>query len=382
MASRTAVLIGLGRGQEPYIPILKEMGLDLLGIDRDQGAICVGLVDKYMQISIDEPESVLELLIKNDVKPVLCLSEGSDTGAIALGLINTHFSLLGPKLASLILTRDKSLQRQVAAYSGCFQPAIIQFPMPSDVVRNKRLIKKPRRGQSSIGVEEITQGEVEQGIFSSGELERFQVEELIDGSDISVDGLVSFGNPLITVVAEKYKHQTNPFVDKLLWCKRPTSVEEKQFANLVRSLACYFGVEHSLFHSEWKLKDGKPCLIEISWRGGGSLLGSDVASGIIGRSVPRTHIMALSANYAAVDAQDSRDINCLMVFVSDDLELGRVVDLGQDACVEKRVVYLSETTTLITDCRSRYACIYLYCKADQGEQLRNLLLDNILDVKF
>lgn len=153
---------------------------------------------------------------------------------------------------------------------------------------HKKSIIKPLNSQSSRGVNSILRGEefkekyFDAMKYSNGS-DEIIIEEYINGTEFTVDGMKIENRYDILAVSEKkhYKHNEN-IASELLFTQYNEKYDygrlRQENADLVMKMDLPFG----LTHAEYKYCDDKFYLLEIAARGGGTKISSDIVPAVSG----------------------------------------------------------------------------------------------------
>ncbi|MCH0538713.1 ATP-grasp domain-containing protein [Streptomyces sp. MUM 203J] len=184
---------------------------------------------------------------------------------------------------------DKLLLRQVARAAGVAQPRYAEAASVDDAkafFEGRPIVLKPSNRRASVGVirvdtideiksawrEMTTAGE---GFRTVGrELAwRYQCEEYIDGPEISVESVVFRGEVLFENITAKRTVGGRYFTE--IGHVTPAPVDDRQrrlILDKVHRLLTAMDVVSGVFHSEWRISDGVPHLVECAARPPGDLI--------------------------------------------------------------------------------------------------------------
>jgi biotin carboxylase len=100
------------------------------------------------------------------------------------------------------------------------------------------------------------------------------VEELVDGPEISVEGLLRGGELEVLAVFDKPDASTGPYFEETIYVTPPTSLPEASLAALPRVVgdaAAAIGLSEGPIHAEVRAAGDRLCVIEVAARSIGGL---------------------------------------------------------------------------------------------------------------
>ena len=204
------------------------------------------------------------------------------------GLLAAEFGVPGLSAAGVRGCRDKQRTRQALTEAGLHQPRFeLTTTVEEALVAAGRIgypvILKPRAMGASIGVvlaQDESQlreafrvarsaSEVDPGPYRASAL----VEEYADGPEISIDGAVHAGEYLPMFVARKHSSEPPWFeeVGHLVDAADPLLGDLELISVLARAHKA-LGIEDGITHTEVRLTDRGPLIIEVNGRLGGDLI--------------------------------------------------------------------------------------------------------------
>ena len=174
---------------------------------------------------------------------------------------------------------DKLEQRRFVDTIGVNQPRYWTVKTIRNV--QKKLLAKPRHGQSSIGIHFLQKNETLRSDYL--------YEEYIQGKDFSVDGFVS-NDYSYFAWCEKIKY-ADSFVDKI---SLASSSVPRAVKNICGKILDAIDANDVFFHFEFRFSRGKYFLMEMHLRGGGSGLCTFIASYLNDINTANTRIQTVS----------------------------------------------------------------------------------------
>jgi biotin carboxylase len=292
-----ATLLVIGSGLKVYREYLvapisrraRAAGLDLVLLNNLKPTWQKEYFDEVVVANVFDSEvmarAAREVAARRDVVALMCWDEPLVLDA---GLLAAEFGVPGLSARGVRGCRDKELTRAELTAAGLHQPG---FALTTTVAEAREaaarigypVVVKPRAMGASIGVvfaadeAELTgafrvalaASEVDPGPYRASVM----VEEYAPGPEISVDGAVHKGEYLPLFVARKYSSDHPYFeeVGHMVDAADPLLHD----AELVRTLARAhqaLGVEDGITHSEVRLTDRGPLIIEVNGRLGGDLI--------------------------------------------------------------------------------------------------------------
>lgn len=187
---------------------------------------------------------------------------------------------LGTKSADCLT--DKLLLRKLCDRFNIPQPNYKELKEFEDILkfyRGEKLIIKPRNMQASIGVTlvdglndvknkyENMINSREMSFITTEEIEKsYMIEDYIEGKEISIEALIQDGELVFFNVTEKEVSNKN-FVE--LRHSLPANLDKDIINTLIKykkKLIFALEAQNGILHSEWKINNGIPSLIECAGR--------------------------------------------------------------------------------------------------------------------
>ncbi len=276
------LILGAGPMQVPIIALAKELGYCTVVADYDPKAPGFIYADVISTISTIDKEAVLKLAQEEKVDGLLTTSD------YPVRVV----SYVGEKLCLPTMTQrvaqvctNKYEQRQLFKDSGVNTPFFIQCNLDSDLtgLTAYPYIVKPVDSSASRGVEEVNNSsQLKEAIKAACEQSRTGnaiVESFIGGKEFSVETLTQGGTTHIIQITEKLTRgeELGYFVEDTHI--EPARISEEEAAAIrseVFKATKAVGVDNCPTHTEIKLWDGKPFIIEMACRLGGDYITSDL----------------------------------------------------------------------------------------------------------
>ncbi len=281
-----------GPWQTPWASFLKNKGHELLLVDPNSQPPVLPWADHHIALDVKNVDGIIHALNKLGWTPDLVTSEQTDVSVIPVAMLNQHFGLSGIPVETTRLFSNKLLSRQfvkkrVPSLAPDFQKISSAETLQDFIAANpkKTYILKPADAQSSRGIQKLLPGLTSEALSRAFESCRSNsptgevlAEEMLQGIELTVEGISIQGQHHILGISQK-KHFRFGIASEL--CYPPQSIPE---ADLIRlesqhnQLIDACGLDKGLSHSEyfWNPETGSFALVELSCRGGGTLIPSTI----------------------------------------------------------------------------------------------------------
>lgn len=276
------LILGAGQMQVPIIALAKKLGYCTVVADYDPKAPGFKYADVVSTISTIDKEAVLKLAQEEKVDGLLTTS---DYPVRVVSYVGEKLGLPSMTQRVAQVCTNKYEQRQLFKESGVNTPFFIQCNLNSDLTGLNAFpyIVKPVDSSASRGVEEVHNAlQLKEAIKAACEQSRTGnaiVESFIGGKEFSVETLTQCGVTHIIQITEKLTRgeEQGYFVEDTHI--EPARISEED-ADAIRSEVMKatraVGVDNCPTHTEIKLWDGKPYIIEMACRLGGDYITSDL----------------------------------------------------------------------------------------------------------
>jgi biotin carboxylase len=294
------LILGAGFYHRRIYQNLRRGGYYLVGVDRDPNAPASPLAHEFYAVDVTDVAAVVNLASEFTVDAVMPLNEfGMHAHAAAVEALG----LLGNIPESANCAVDKELMRQRWAEWNLPQPRFAAFSSDGtfnlEEVRKAAVyvgfpcvIKPADSGGSGRGVlilnglEDLTEGVDFARLFARNG--RLLLESFIEGTEMTVEGLVLDGQHTILAASDKEKPPLRTRVAMSL--NYPANFDKvvmKRVHELVHKAVNCLGLTHSATHTELIVTPkGEPILVEIGARGGGGHVFSDIVELVSGVDMP------------------------------------------------------------------------------------------------
>jgi len=229
-------IIGANEYQLPLVEKAKEMGIEThcFAWDKEGDTECRGIADYYHPISILEKEQILEKCKEIKIDGVASIMV--DYAVPTVAYIAQNMGLPGNRYEDALITTNKYLLRQVFYRHGVKSPRFATVRESVDLSGfHYPLIVKPTDRSDSVGVikverEKDLKDAIQKAINDSYCKEAI-IEELITGSEVSVDSISWNGKHYLLAIKDK---DISKSIDFLLLAKHYPSLLSEEIQNKIK----------------------------------------------------------------------------------------------------------------------------------------------------
>lgn len=276
------LILGAGEMQIPVIQKVNEMGYESIALDYDEHAIGFKYAQRKYVVSSTDAEKVLEVAKE---EPADALLTTSDYPVNVVAKVSQILGLpaMSPEVAKICT--NKYLQRKLFSDNGINAP---KFYLLSDDLNLNDLkefpyIVKPVDSSASRGVKKVNDThELSEAINEAKGFSRtgqVLIEQFIGGKEFSVETLTQKGETTIVNITEKLVigEEYGYFVeDTHIEPARITPDEWILIEEEVTKALKLIKADNCPSHTEVKLWNGNPYIIEMACRLGGDYITSDL----------------------------------------------------------------------------------------------------------
>lgn len=274
------LILGAGLWQIPYLQKAKEMGLYVIATDWSDDAVGKGYADLFKPISVRDKEKSLRFAIENKIDAVFT---STDVGVPTAAYITETMSLPGITQAQAELATNKYVMRNKLKEIGLKTPLYRMCRTQDELLEAyksfpNQAIVKPTDNCGSRGVFIInSEGDlkaVAKETFDSSFSGTVLIEELMTGTESSVEVLVDNGNPIILGWCKKIKSPFPYRVDMQLdYFPDRTEAENAEVTEMVQQLVNGIELKDGIMHIEFIWTQDGVKIIEFALRGcGGNVI--------------------------------------------------------------------------------------------------------------
>lgn len=276
------LILGAGQMQVPIIALAEQLGHYTIVADYDPQAPGFEYADVKSTISTIDKDAVLELAQKEHVDGILTTS---DYPVRVVAYVSEKLGLPAMSQKVAEVCTDKYQQRLLFKENGINTPFFLLCDTHSDLTSLKDFpyIVKPVDSSASRGVERVnTEEQLHKAVEIACEMSRSGkaiAESFIGGKEFSVETLTQNGVTHIIQITEKLTRgeELGYFVeDTHIEPARISDTEADAIRNEVLKAAKAVGVDNCPTHTEIKLWNGMPYIIEMACRLGGDYITSDL----------------------------------------------------------------------------------------------------------
>jgi len=276
------LILGAGQMQVPIISLAKQLGHYTIVADYDPDAPGFKYADVKSTISTIDKNAVLQLAREENVDGILTTS---DYPVRVVAYVSEELGLPAMSQKVAEVCTDKYQQRLLFKQNGINTPFFLQCATNSDLslLKDYPYIVKPVDSSASRGVERVnSQEQLHKAVETACGLSRSGkaiVEGFIGGKEFSVETLTQSGVTHIIQITEKLTRgeELGFFVeDTHIEPARISEAEAGSIRNEVLKAVKAVGVDNCPTHTEIKLWNGKPYIIEMACRLGGDYITSDL----------------------------------------------------------------------------------------------------------
>jgi len=297
-SNKTLHVLGGGAWQVPTILLAKRLGYRVFVTDMYENPPGYAFADDHAVVNVRDREGTLAAARSRAIDGIIC--DTTDVGVPTAAYVAETLGLPGIGLDVAMRFTDKYLMREATSARGILGPRYVFVTDPSDLARAESIgfpsIVKPADSQSSRGVRRVDSradlpAALENALANSA-AGRALVEEFIDGTEVTVEGMCRDGVVHVLGISDKGHYADNPQVASHLAYPPGMSddvIERIRAANaqVVGALGLRTGVTHAEFIVT---AEGRIYLVEIAARGGGSRVYTHIAPYLSGVPIPELYI--------------------------------------------------------------------------------------------
>ena len=282
---RRLLVLGAGINQAPLYRAAGRMGLSVVGIDPDPGAVAFGDANASHVCDLADFDECLRIARQSEVDAVLTIA--ADFPVPMVARLNEALNLPGPSVAAVQRATDKQLMRAAFADSSVPAPRSIPVRCARDAVEaaaklGGTVVVKPALSSGGRGITAVEatapQDQLTRALQHCMAHARngwALVEEFAAGAEYSVESITQGGQTKVVAMTEKLTSGPPHFVE--LGHNQPAELSEQARDELSRTAVAAIealGIDESASHVEIRLTDGGPSVIEAAARLGGGFIAS------------------------------------------------------------------------------------------------------------
>lgn len=269
----------------PLAKRAQKLGIDIVLCDFRNIVPCMEIASFVYHGNTLNPQDVIDIIKKEQVDGVITNSEPTFR-SMAISANETGLRCLSIETTELF--KNKYLMRDFCSKHNIPSPRYALCTKLDEAITffrqlGKKVIIKPLDNSASRGVYSInSESELREHFqdcmdYSSEENKSIIIEEYIQGTEFTIDGIKCKGKHNCISISEKKHYAYNENVAyQLLF----SNTNENFDYDLLRKTNDYLveqtDMEFGITHAEYKYQDGQFYLIEIQARGGGNHIATDI----------------------------------------------------------------------------------------------------------
>lgn len=292
--SESVIILAGTKWQVPLIQRLKEKGHRVIVFNLFPDSPAFPYADEYCIVDITDKEKCLQLAV--EYAPKAIMSDECDIAVPTIAFLSEKMGLESIGMEMGELYTDKYKMRVFGQNHGFDTPLFYKCNQFQDAMEafhsfGKKMIMKPLDANSSRGVYSINHEEdvrlyFEDSISFSKKEKSILLEEYIEGTEFTVDGIKTANGHISLAISEKRHYRYNENIACSLYFSCTSEVYDygrlREINNRFVELS---GLPFGLTHAEYKYRDGKYYLMEIGARGGGNLISAYIVPFVSGVDV-------------------------------------------------------------------------------------------------
>lgn len=224
MKKRRILILGASLMQKPAITEAKRLGCEVVAVDANKKALCVDLVDRFEAIDLKDVPHLIQFakeLARNGGLSAVFTAATDFSASVAA--ITDALKLPGHSLEAAKNASDKVRMRECFAKSSVASPSFVEFDSTKNFSERDfshllyPLVVKPVDNMGARGCKLVKKiEELELAIKDAVRYSRSGrviVEEFIEGSEFSIEGLVFEGDVHITALADRHIYFSPYFIE-------------------------------------------------------------------------------------------------------------------------------------------------------------------------
>jgi len=291
--NKVLMVVGSGEFQLPAVIKAKEMGLKVIATDINPNAAGFKYADSYEIIDIKDKEKNLAVAKKFDIDGIIGIV--SEFSVRTVSYIAEQLNLPGLNYNAAVAVTDKAIMREKFAEAGLPSPKFFKIEDKNEALNavselGLPVVMKPTDNSGSRGVTKI---ERLQDLDASFKLAKENsnsgniiVEEFIEGSEMTIEGLSYKGEHQILAMSSK-KRIPFPHCVSIDLTYPPAFSDDiiNKIKDLMISAYDSLGIDMGATHSEVLITEKGPFLVEVAARGGGFGIFPDIITAVSGVDV-------------------------------------------------------------------------------------------------
>ena len=279
------MIIGAGEMQTPVIRNAKELGLYVITIDGNINAQGNKYADLALEIDTNDKIKILEAAKKYEIDGILTTS---DYPVRVVAYVCDKLGLKGLSEKAAKISTNKYLLRECLYNNGIVTPKYQKISCIEDFKKLDSnlefpLIIKPVDSSASRGIKKVENSSELSEAYDEAKKHSKSgdvlIEDFLIGPEYSVESLSQNGKITIVAITEKLtKGDAGTYFveDKHLIPANISKYQQEEIQIMVSKAIKAIGLDNSASHTELKLTEKGPVIIEIGARLGGDFITSDL----------------------------------------------------------------------------------------------------------
>lgn len=278
------LIVGAGQWQVPAIKRAKELGYQVIVTDKNPEAPGFEFADAYSVIDTTNKEENYLFAKKNNIEGVM--TAATDYAVPSVAYISEKMGLIGPSFSAALLCNNKYQARKKLTEKKLSSIAYGRINSYEEADRLSKIIEWPViiKPVDSCGSKQVmltsNADEMKSSALNAMAASRIReavYEEVINGKEFSVEGLVYNKKIFIAAITEKEVTAAPYFVE--IGHIVPADVQNSTQRNIqkfIEKVVSAIGIDYSAFHIEIKISENSINIVEIGCRLGGGTITSDL----------------------------------------------------------------------------------------------------------
>lgn len=289
--SKNVIVLAGTKWQIPLIKRIKEKGYRVIVFNLLPDSPAFKYADNYRVVDITDQEKCLKLAL--EYAPKAIISDECDIAVPTVTFLSEKMGIksIGREMGELYT--NKYRMRLFGKKNDFPTPIFYKCNHLQDAIHicrsfGKKMIMKPldsssSRGVYSINCEEDIKVYFEDSLSFSKKERSVLLEEYIEGTEFTVDGIKTENGHVSLAISEKKHYNYNENIAcSLFFSHQNENYDYDELRNINNRFIELSGLPFGLTHAEYKYKDGRYYLMEIGARGGGNLISSCIVPLISG----------------------------------------------------------------------------------------------------
>lgn len=319
------LILGAGEMQIPVIQKVNEMGFDSIALDYNENAIGFKYAKKKYVVSSTDAEKVLAVAKQENADALLTTSDYPVNVVAKVSQI-LGLPAMSPEVANICT--NKYLQRKLFSDNGINAPKFYLLSDSVDIASYKEYpyIVKPIDSSASRGVKKVNDyTELAEAIKEAKSFSRtgqVLIEQYIGGKEFSVETLTQSGETTIVNITEKLVigEEYGYFVeDTHIEPARINAKDWQLIEEEVKKALKLIKADNCPSHTEVKLWNRKPYIIEMACRLGGDYITSDLVPLSTGIDM-LANLVRLSLGIPVERERSINKVSCVQFLNSDNYD--------------------------------------------------------------